>query len=125
MPGRVVFDISVGYAYQIAAHGHPALGHIYAHARGLKHSASFKRGAHVIAKDTHIGDFASGMKARRYGGEQARTPHPGKPVHRRSVGNLKGSQPSEAFYRLVGHSVAKYYYMLHLTFRIDIVGKKQ
>ena len=45
--------------------------------------------------------FRFGMKARRYGGEQARTPHPGKPVHRRSVGSLKGSQPSEAFYRLI------------------------
>ena len=67
---------------------------------------------------------ASGMKARRYGGEQARTPHPGKAsLSTTGVSAAsRGVSPSEASLQAFrrGHSVAKAYYMLHLTFRTDI-----
>ena len=68
---RVIFYLVVGDCQYVASHGHPAVGHIYAHACGFQHSSAFKGVVYIVAEHTHVGNLAAGVKSVGYGGEHA------------------------------------------------------
>ena len=116
MTGGMVFDHPVGSETdKVAAQGHLVGSDVDSHACGFERTAAFEDGGDVVTKQREMSDFASGGKPLRHGGEQATASAARQLIHSRRVGRLDGCQPSEFGTGFVGHAVAQYYNILHLS----------